>query len=88
MIDIHMPAFDFFIYSLILAIVFFLFGYGNSLINNTKGFTKEQVETLEESLRKITEYSYVEVDYETRNPKHSLNARVVPDLPKVDHAPR
>lgn len=63
MIDIHVPAFDFFLYFLILAIVFFMFGYGNSLINSTKGFSHEQVKEIEEQLRKITEYAYVEVQY-------------------------
>ena len=75
MIDIHVPVFDAFLYFLILAIVFFMFGYGNSLINMTKGFTKEQVDTLEETLRKITEYSYIEVNYDTAhgNAKNGLS---------------
>ncbi len=61
MIDIRIPALEAFLYALCFVLVLFGLGYLSSLIDRTKGFTKEEAKKTEEQIRKMVGEVYGEV---------------------------
>ncbi len=65
MIDIRIPALEAFLYALCFVLVLFGLGYLSSLIDRTKGFTKEEAKKTEEQIRKMVGEVYGEVKDDT-----------------------
>lgn len=65
MIEVHVSALEAFLYALSLIVVLFALGYFSSLVDRTKGFTKEEAKKTEEQIRRMIGEVYGEINDDT-----------------------